>query len=400
MFSNLISSRIKNKVEEYYQEIISDYRYLHSHPELSYKEHNTSEFVQSQLKELGIEFQSGIAGTGVLGVIKGKNPDKKIVALRADMDALPIQEINDIPHKSQNENVMHACGHDAHTASLLGVARILNELKHEFEGTVLLVFQPGEEKHPGGARLMLEAGVFNEYKPDLMIAQHVYVDYKVGEVGFEPGIIMAAADEVHIKIRGKGGHGALPHLVNDTVLAASQCIVSLQQIASRRSNPFNPVVLSFGKLLAFGDTNVIPDEVTVAGTLRTMNEKERSRMKELIKEVAIHTVNAYGCRCEIEVYDGYPCVKNDEQITSLAKTYAIEYLGKESVKGLEKRMTAEDFGFFSQLYPTTFYRFGVQGKHPCSGLHTSTFLIDEEALKTSVGVMAFLACRFLSIQGV
>ena len=263
--------------------------------------------------------------------------------------------------------------------------------------SVLLIFQPGEEKHPGGARLMLEAGVFDEYTPDLIIAQHVYVDYRVGEVGFESGIIMAAADEVHIKIKGKGGHGALPHLVNDTVLAASQCIVSLQQIASRRSNPFNPIVLSFGKLLACGNTNVIPDEVTIAGTLRTMNETERSKMKELIKDVAIHTAEAYGCACEIEVYDGYPCVKNDEQITFLAKTYAIEYLGEESVKGLEKRMTGEDFGFFSQLYPATFYRFGVQGKHHCNGLHTSTFLIDEEALKTSVGVMAFLAYRFLNI---
>jgi hippurate hydrolase len=261
---------------------------------------------------------------------------------------------------------------------------------------VLLIFQPGEEKHPGGAHLMLETGIFNEYKPDLLIAQHVYVDYRVGEVGFEPGIIMAAADEVHIKIKGKGGHGALPHLVNDTVLAASQCIVSMQQIVSRRNNPFNPVVLSFGKLLAFGDTNVIPDEVTVAGTLRTMNEEERVKIKGLIKSVAIHTAEAHGCSCEIEVYDGYPCVKNDEQITSLAKSFAAEYLGKESVKGLKKRMTAEDFGFFSQLYPTTFYRFGVQGRNQSGGLHTADFLIDDEALKTSVGVMSYLAYKFLS----
>ena len=390
-----MSIRIKNKVEENFSEIVSNYRYLHSNPELSYKEYNTSAFIQTQLSGLGIKFVPGIAGTGVLGIIEGKNPRKKVIALRADMDALPIQEANNISHKSQNENVMHACGHDANTASLLGVAKILNDLKSDFEGTVLLIFQPGEEMHPGGARLMLEAGVFNEYTPDFIIAQHGYVDYRVGEVGFESGIIMAAADEVHIKIKGKGGHGALLHLLNDTVLAASQCIVSLQQIASRRSNPFNPIVLSFGKLLAFGNTNVIPGEVTIAGTLRTMNEEERSKMKTLIKEVAIHTVEAYGCVCEIEVYDGYPCVKNDEQITSLAKTYAIEYLGEKSVKGLEKRMTGEDFGFFSQLYPTTFYRFGVQGKHHCSGLHTSTFLIDEEALKTSVGVMAFLACKFL-----
>ena len=395
MPTNLIKLQIKKKVEDYHSDVLKDYQYLHAHPELSYKEYNTSEYIQNQLSVLGIKFISGIAGTGVLGIIEGKNPHKKMVGLRADMDALAICETNNIPYESQNENVMHACGHDAHAASLLGVARILNELKQEFEGTVLLIFQPGEEKHPGGARLMLESGIFNEYNPDLIIAQHVYVDYRVGEVGFEPGVIMAAADEVHIKIRGKGGHGALPHLINDTVLAASQCIVSMQQIVSRRSNPFNPVVLSFGKLLACGDTNIIPDEITIAGTLRTMNEEERAQMKELIKSVAIHTAEACGCSCEIEVCDGYPCVNNDEQITSLAKSFAIEYLGKESVKGLEKRMTGEDFGFFSQLYPSTFYRFGVQGRNQSGGLHTSDFLIDDEALKTSVGVMAYLACRFL-----
>lgn len=396
MTDNVISSVIKKKVEIYHQEVIDHYRYLHTHPELSYKEYKTSAFIISVLSELKIEFIQNIAGTGILGIIEGKNPKKKIIALRADMDALPIRETNEIPYKSRNENVMHACGHDAHSASLLGVARILTELKPEFEGTILLIFQPGEEKHPGGARLMLETGIFDGYKPDLIIAQHVYVDYRVGEVGFEPGIIMAAADEVHIKIKGKGGHGALPHLVNDTVLAASQCIVSMQQIVSRRNNPFNPVVLSFGKLLAFGDTNVIPDEVTIAGTLRTMNEDERIRIKELIKTTAIHTAEAYGCICEIEVYDGYPCVKNDEIITEKAKSFAIEYLGEEHVKGLVKRMTAEDFGFFSQLYPSTFYRFGIKGKNACSGLHTSSFLIDEESLKTSVGVMSYAAFRFLT----
>ncbi|MDR0231468.1 MAG: amidohydrolase [Dysgonamonadaceae bacterium] len=397
MPANVVILQIKKKVEDNHSDVVKDYQYLHAHPELSYKEYITSAYIQTQLSALGIKFISGIAGTGVMGIIEGKNPCKKIVGLRADMDALAICETNDIPYKSQYKDVMHACGHDVHTASLLGVARILNELKHEFEGTVLLIFQPGEEKHPGGARLMLESGIFNELKPDLLIAQHVYVDYRVGEVGFESGVIMAAADEVHIKIKGKGGHGALPHLVNDTVLAASQCIVSMQQIVSRRSNPFNPVVLSFGKLLALGDTNIIPDEVTIAGTLRTMNEGERVKIKELIKSVAIHTAEAHGCSCEIEVYDGYPCVKNDEQITSMAKSFATEYLGAVSVKGLERRMTGEDFGFFSQLYPTTFYRFGVRGRNQSGGLHTSDFLIDDEALKTSVGVMSYLACRFLDV---
>ncbi len=393
-----ILSRIRKKSEDYHKEVVTAYQYLHAHPELSFNEYHTSEYIQSELNRWNITFKSNIAGTGVLGVIKGRNPEKKIVALRADMDALSIQEKNDIPFKSQNENVMHACGHDAHTASLLGVARILNELSHEFEGTVLLIFQPGEEKHPGGARLMLEDGIFKDYKPDLIIAQHVYVDYEAGEVGFEPGIIMAAADEVHIKIRGKGGHGALPHLVNDTVLAASQCIVSMQQIVSRRTNPFNPVVLSFGKFIASGNTNIIPDEVNIAGTLRTMNETERSKIKEFIMETAIHTAQAHGCDCEINVYDGYPCVENNPEVTQSAKLFATEYLGEEPVKGLAKRMTAEDFGFFSQLYPCTFYRFGVKGKFPSGGLHTSDFLINEDSLKTSVGVMTYLAYRFLNME--
>jgi len=245
---------------------------------------------------------------------------------------------------------------------------------------------------------MLESGIFNEYSPELVIAQHVNINHSAGEVGFEPGIIMAAADEVHIKIKGKGGHGALPHLFNDTVLAASQCIVSMQQIVSRRSDPFNTVVLSFGKLLALGDTNIIPNEVAIAGTLRTMNEEERIKLKELIKSDAIHTAKAHGCSCKIEIADGYPCVRNDVQITSMAKSFAEEYLGKESVKGLEKRMTGEDFGFFSQLYPSTFYRFGVRGKYNSGGLHTPDFLIDEESLKTSVGVMSYIAYKFLSTE--
>ena len=389
-----IEDYIKELTETYHADTVDIYRYLHAHPELSYQEFNTSAYVRSALSNLNIDFEPDIAGTGVLGIIRGKEPGK-IIALRADMDALPIREENEVSFKSVNEGVMHACGHDVHTTSLLGAARILQELRDRWSGTVLLIFQPGEEKHPGGARLMLEAGIFDHYKPEVILAQHAYIDYVAGEVGFEPGIIMAAADEVHIKIRGNGGHGALPNLVNDTVLAASQCIVSMQQVVSRRSNPFHPTVLSFGKLIANGSTNVIPDEVVIAGTLRTMDEEDRPRIKEMIKDVAVHTAEAYGCGCEIEVYDGYPCVMNDPEVTSRAKDFAAEYLGQKRIKGLPKRMTAEDFGFFSQLYPTTFYRFGVQGSHGCGGLHTSRFLIDPEALKTSVGLFAFLAYRFL-----
>lgn len=389
-----IKERIDQLVEKFHNDVVHSYRYLHTNPELSFKEFNTSAYVQSELDRLGIEYRAGIAGTGVLGVIRGGAGSGKTVALRADMDALPIQEENDVSYRSVVASVMHACGHDTHTASLLGVARILQEIKTELTGIVLLIFQPGEEKHPGGARLMLEDGMFDQYKPDVVLAQHAYIDYKAGEVGFEPGVIMAAADEVHIRIRGNGGHGALPHLLNDTVLAASQCIVSMQQMVSRRSNPFNPVVLSFGRFIAEGGTNIIPDEVVLAGTLRTMDEEERVKLKQMIKDTAVHTAEAYGCKCEIDVYDGYPCVENNEKVTNIARDLAVEYLGASDVKGLNKRMTAEDFGFFSQQYPSVFYRFGIKGSKLCGGLHTSRFLIDEAALKTSVGVMAYLARSF------
>ncbi len=385
---------IKEKVSAYHADIVNHYKYLHQHPELSFQEENTSAYVETSLKKMGIEYRKNIGGFGILGWIRGEQQSSAVVALRADMDALPITEQNEVDFKSKNEGVMHACGHDTHTASLLGVARIISEMKDSFGGTVLFIFQPGEEKHPGGASLMLKDGLFDQFKPDVIIGQHAYVDYPVGTVGFKSGVIMASADEVHLKIVGKGGHGALPHEVNDTVLAASQVVVSMQQIVSRRSNPFKPCVLSFGKFIADGATNIIPNVVTLAGTLRCMDEEERYLLKPIIRDIAIHTAKAYGCECDIEVYDGYPCVFNDDKVTRTAKSFAKEYLGEDSVRGLPKRMTAEDFGFFSQLYPSTFYRYGIKGKTNSTGLHTPTFLIDEEALKTSVGTMAYLALKF------
>lgn len=394
---DLLLNAIRQKVTVLQQQTIAHYHHLHQHPELSFQEKETSEYVKAVLTNTGISFRDHIGGYGVLGYIHGeKQGDNKVIALRADMDALPVTESNELTFKSQYNGIMHACGHDTHTASLLTAAQIINELKSEFAGTVLLVFQPGEEKHPGGASLMLKDGVFDEFKPDLIIGQHAYVDYPVGTVGFQEGIIMASADEIHIRVKGKGGHGAIPHQVNDTVLAASQLIVSMQQVVSRRSNPFKPMVLTFGKFIADGATNVIPDEVVLAGTFRCMDEEERSRMKPIIREIALSTCKAYGCACEIEIYDGYPCTYNHPEVTRRMKNFAGEYLGADQVLGLPQRMTSEDFGFFSQAYPSTFYRFGVIGSQNCGGLHTSTFHIDEEALQTSVGVMAYLACRYLS----
>jgi hippurate hydrolase len=347
---------------------------------------------------MGITFRSGIGGTGILGKIEGEHPGKKVIALRADMDALPVCEEVDIPWKSTNENVMHACGHDAHTSCLLGAAKILQELRNDFEGTILLIFQPGEEKAPGGAHLMLEDGLFKDIEPEIILAQHVSVDFPTGTLCFLPGMIMASADEIHVKIHGKGGHGALPHLINDTVLAASQTIVSLQQVSSRLCHPLTPMVLTFGKMIADGATNVIPHEVLLSGTFRTVNEEWRTEGKKHISRIINETCAAYGCTAEINIPEGYPCVVNNEEVTTKARNFAAEWVGAENIRNLEMRMTSEDFGFFTQKYPCTFYRFGVKNKinADTGGLHSSTFQIDEKALETGMGGLVWLAWRFMT----
>jgi len=394
-----VKTKIQQLVVDYTDYVTYCYRFIHANPELSFEEYQTSAFVCAELERMGIEYRSGIAGTGVLGILKGKNPDKKIIALRADMDALPVCEAVNVAWKSKNDNVMHACGHDVHTACLLGAAQVLNAIREEFEGTVLFVFQPGEEKAPGGARLMLEAGVFDDYKPDLILAQHVSVDYPTGTMGFRSGKIMASADEIHVKVHGKGGHGALPHLVNDTVLATAQTLVSLQQVKSRLCHPLTPMVLTFGKLIAAGAQNVIPHEVQLSGTFRTVDEAWREKAKQHIQRIITETTAAYGCTTEIEIPDGYPCVVNDEQITAQARSFAADWVGEEQVVELEMRMTSEDFAFFTQQYPATFYRFGVKGEinKNTGGLHSADFVVDEKALPIGFGGMAWIAYRFLSL---
>ena len=373
------------------------YRHLHAHPELSFQEYETSAFIQKQLTEMQIPFRADIAGTGILGRIEGRNPQKKIIALRADMDALPVQEAVNIPWKSKNDNVMHACGHDAHVACLLGAAKILKQLCDEFEGTILLIFQPGEEKAPGGASLMLQNGLFDEYKPEAIIAQHVSIDFPTGTMAFLPGTIMASADEIHLTIRGKGGHGALPHLCNDTVLAASQTVVALQQVRSRLCHPLTPMVLTFGRLIAEGATNIIPSEVHLSGTFRTVDERWRKEALEHIRRIITETCSAHSCTVEIDIPGGYPCVVNDATLTEKIKGFAAEYAGEENTDKLELRLTSEDFGFFTQQYPCSFYRFGVKGasNQNSGGLHSSTFCIDEKALLTGAGGLAYIARRMM-----
>ncbi len=393
-----MKNKIINLAEENSDYIVENFRHLHANPELSFEEFHTAFYIAGELNKLDIPFKSGIGGNGILAKIEGQNPSKRIIALRADMDALPICENTNLHWKSKNDGVMHACGHDAHTACLLGAAKILNCLRKEFEGTILLIFQPGEEKAPGGARLMLEDGLFDEVVPELILGQHVSVDYPTGTIGFKEGVLMASADEIHIKIKGIGGHGALPHLCNDTVLAAAQTLVSLQQVKSRLCNPITPMVLTFGKLIAEGAQNIIPHEVLMSGTFRTTNEEWRRKALLKIKEIITETTAAYGCKAEINIPDGYPCVINNSNITQKAREYATELVGEKNIRELDLRMTSEDFSFFSQKYPSCFFRFGVKSEKniDTGGLHSSTFFIDEDALKTGTAGMAWIAYCFLT----
>jgi len=389
--------RIKELSDIHHRDIVSIRRDLHMNPELSFYEFETSKFVGSKLSELGIEFKDKVANTGLVGIIRGKNPDKKTVALRADMDALPIVEANDVPYKSKNVGVMHACGHDAHTASLLGAARILNDLKGEFEGSVKLIFQPGEEKLPGGASLMIKEGVLQNPTPSSVIGQHVMPLIPAGKVGFRSGIYMASTDELYLTVKGKGGHGAMPHLNIDPVLITSHLIVAMQQIVSRVANPTMPSVLSFGKVIANGATNVIPNEVYIEGTFRTLDEKWRTEAHQRMTELAHQLVKSMGGSLEFEIRKGYPVLYNDEVLTARSKQNAVEYLGAENVLDLDIWMAAEDFAFYSQQTSSCFYRLGTrnESKGIISSVHTPTFDIEEESLKIGVGLMAFLTIKEL-----
>ena len=378
-------------------ELLSTRRHLHMHPELSFHEFKTSAYIAERLQEMGIRFQDKVAGTGLVGIIEGKNPSSRTIALRADMDALPIQETNDVPYRSQNDGVMHACGHDVHTTSLLGAANILLQLRDQWEGSVKLIFQPGEEKLPGGASMMICEGVLENPKPDGIIGQHVMPLIPAGKVGFRSGIYMASTDELYLRVKGKGGHGAMPHLNIDPVLIASHLIVAMQQIVSRTANPTMPSVLSFGKVIANGATNVIPDEVYIEGTFRTLDEKWRAEAHTRMTDLAHQLVQSMGGKLEFEIRKGYPALYNNEELTASTKANAEAYLGKENVLDLDIWMAAEDFAFYSQETKACFYRLGTrnEARGIVSSVHTPTFDIEEEALPIGAGLMAWLAVKEL-----
>jgi hippurate hydrolase len=386
---NMLQQKIKELAKNYAPEFIEVRHYLHAHPELSYMEFETSKFIQEKLSEFGIPFEIK-ATTGVVGLIEGKNPQSRIVALRADMDALPIKEENTFSYKSTNEGIMHACGHDVHTTCLLGAAKILAETKNDWEGTVKLIFQPGEEKNPGGASILIKEGVLEKPKPQCIFGMHVNPQLEVGLLSFRGGKVMASADEIYITIKGKGGHAAAPHLTTDTILIASQLIVSLQQIISRNNDPFSPSVLSITSFQGGFTTNVIPSEVKLMGTFRAMDEVWRYKAHELIRKQTEQLVTSMGAEVDLHIDIGYPTVYNHEALNDYAKNIAEDFMSAERVGETEMRMGAEDFGFYSQIIPGCFFRLGTANKEKniISGVHTPTFNIDESAIEIGIGMMA------------
>jgi amidohydrolase len=392
-----LKQKVESLAKEIHPEIIGFRRHLHMHPELSKEERQTAQYIHSRLDEWGVDYRAGIAGHGILAELKFNNPGKKVIALRADMDALPITEQNDVPYKSLNPGVMHACGHDVHMASLLGVILILQKMKADLEGTVKFIFQPSEETYPGGAIGMIREGVLENPKPDLVIGQHVYPELEAGKAGLKGGFYMASTDEIYITVKGKGGHAATPHRIVDPVLVVAHVVVALQQIVSRNADPTTPSVISFGRVVAEGRTNIIPDEARLEGVMRTFDETWRAEMKERITTIATSIAKGMGAECDVFIDKGYPAVYNDPDATGRLRQYCIEYLGGQNVADLDRRMTSEDFSYYQQNLPGVFYRLGIMNKEKgiSSNLHTSTFDVDETSLLTGMGTMAWITAREL-----
>ncbi|CAM4100920.1 M20 family metallopeptidase [Zobellia roscoffensis] len=392
------SQKIKSLAQTYASEFVVVRRHLHQNPELSFQEYNTCAYLKEQLVSLGVTDIESVATTGLLATINGDKPGKTVL-LRSDIDALPILEENKIDYASGNPGVMHACGHDAHSASLLLCTKILLELKGDFSGTVKLLFQPAEELSPGGAIKVMQEKAYTDLGRIPHIGQHVRPDMPVGKVGFRSGKFMASMDELFLTIKGKGGHAAMPEKLIDPVLISSHIIVAAQQLVSRMADPKVPSVLSFGKVIANGAINVIPDEVTIEGTFRTFDETWRKSALERLTKLVTTMAEAMGGTCELKINHGYPHLKNDTPLTEGLRTHAKDYLGEENVEELDQWMAAEDFAYYSQQHPACFYMLGVGNveKNIKSGLHTPTFNIDESALEIGGGLMAWLAIKTLSV---
>jgi amidohydrolase len=392
----MLKTEIKKLSHQIHGDVVKLRRHLHAYPELSFQEHKTSAFIKTHLDALGISWKP-VAGTGIEAIIKGKIESGKVIALRADIDALPIQERNEVDYVSQHPGIMHACGHDFHTSSLLGTAQILKSIQNNIGGTIKLLFQPGEEVLPGGASLMIKEGVLNNPRPSAVLGQHAMPRIEVGKIGIRSGKHMASMDAIIVRIIGKGGHGAEPHNIVDPVVIASHIIIALQQIVSRLANPGDPTVLSFGKVIANGAINVIPDEVYMEGTFRAMNEAWRDEAHRRMTDMAVGITESMGATCDMKIIRGFPFLINEEKLTAEIKTHASEYLGEENVLEEDIWMAAEDFAYYSQAADACFYLCGVGNvaKGITSTLHSPTFNIDENALEVSAGLMAYLALKRL-----
>ena len=395
----LLKEEIHNAANRIKTQLIEWRRYMHKHPELSFKEHGTMKFISSELDKLGIEHTTGVADTGIVALIKGNNPESKVLALRSDHDALPIVEANDVEYTSSNPGVMHACGHDAHTASLLGAASILQSLREKWSGTVKLLFQPGEERLPGGASMMIKAGALQNPVPQNIIGQHVFPDLPAGHVGFREGTYMASADEIHIDITGKGGHAALPKGLCNPLLVASEILLAFEQFIETRENKDIKTVLSIGFIEGKGATNIVPNTVKMEGTFRSLDEEWRFHSHKRMNEIVDAICAKRGATANLDIQVGYPCVYNNPELTQKMTALAVEYLGQDKVHQLPIRMTAEDFSFYAQELPGCFYRLGTSSPNSelgHSGLHTPTFDIDEDSLVVGAGLLAFGAVNNLS----
>ncbi len=392
----MVFSSIKEKVEHfaefYFEEIVEYRRHFHKYPELSNQEEKTADFICSKLDEWSLQYVKNVGGYGIYGFVEGQNPEKRTIALRADMDALPIKEETNLPFKSVNEGVMHACGHDLHMSSLLGAIKILKELTNDFEGRVMFIFQPSEETYPGGALKMLNAGMFDEMIPSKIFAFHSTPEMECGYIGMTEGKAMASTDEIYIDIIGRGGHGATPELNIDPVLVASHVVIALQSIVSRNASPTVPTTFSIGKFIAEGRTNIIPNSVRLEGIIRTFDETWRKECHKLIERIVNQTAEAFGAKAKVFIDPGYPYVYNDMFLTKIVFETAKKYFGDSKVMNLPPRMTAEDFAYFSQQAPSCYFRIGTRKKGtPITNLHTSNFDIDEESIKYAMGFSAFLA---------
>ncbi|HOE39221.1 MAG TPA: M20 family metallopeptidase [Bacteroidales bacterium] len=389
-----LKDKIQKLNEKYFSEIVEFRRHIHQYPELSFKEFETAKYIKSILTKYNIEFDESFGENAVIGIIKGDLSGDNI-ALRADMDALPIEELVDSEFKSKVPGVMHACGHDAHVASLLGTAIILQELRNYIKGNIILIFQPAEERNPGGAKILIDKGLLKKYNITKVLGQHVLPELEVGKFNFGSNYVMATSDEIYIKFSGKGGHAALPHKRSDTVLALIHFINEVNELKTKLKSDMS-IIISFGKLSAQGSINVVPETSFAEGTMRTFDEKLRNKIKAKLQVIADKYADYYGCKADLEIRHGYPAVYNDPKLNSKIMDLAKDFLGEENVGELEIRMTAEDFAFYSHEVPSVFYRAGVAGNGKgIAGQHTSYFDIDENVFLKSSALMAWFA---LNIQ--